>query len=333
MIHRRSLVLASGALLATLEALAQAAGKVYRVGWFGFTAYNSPDDQRLLNVFTQRLGELGFAEGRNLVFEWRYAEGRMERYADFAAEMVRLKADLVVALSTPAIRAVMAASRSLPIVAFPVPDPVRAGLVTSLARPGGQLTGMANFPDDLVPKRLELLKAALPAAARVAYPGSPASLLLAHGSEAKVAAVQAAEDEEARVLGVNLLRLDLDSAAGFEKVAAALRRERPDAIILQITPVNMALQREWIALSSELRAPLFVAHRGFGGMLSYGLDFFATARKVAEYVAKILGGANPGELPMEQPMNFEFVINLKVARAMGITIPEAARLRADEVIE
>ena len=333
MINRRALVLACGSLLAPLAAGAQPAGKVCRVGWLGFRAYGTPYDERLHTAFVQRLRELGFTEGRNLVFEWRYAEGKMERYAEFAAEMVKLKADVVVSVSPAATRALMSASRTLPIVAFAVVDPVGSGLVASLARPGGQLTGMTTFPADMVPKRLELFRAALPSARRIAFATAYSGDLRPHGNADVVGAVQAAQDEAARALGVKLLRIDVNTAGAFEQAAIVLRRERPDALFIGGNPVNQALQREWLALAAELRLPTFGPYRGFGAMFSYGPDFIATIQKVAEYVAKILNGASPGDLPMEQPMKFEFVIDLKMAKAFGVTIPQAVLLRADEVIE
>ncbi len=333
MINRRMLVLASGALLTPLAARAQQAGKVYRVAYVGFTAAKAPGEERNYSAFVQRLRELGFAEGRNLVIEWRFAEGKAERNTDFAAEMVRLKADVVVTSSSGAVRAVMAASRSLPIVTVGLPDPVRSGLVASLARPGGQLTGIANFSDELMPKRLELTKAALPAARRIAFAESPSGLLTSHRSAAVVSAVHAAEDAAARSLGVKLLRLDVTTADDFDKAATALRRERPDALLTAANTINFAMRREWSGLAAELRLPLFAPIRQSDAMFSYGPDYVASMRKVAEYVAKILNGANPGDLPMEQAMKFEFVINLKMAKAFGITIPRTVLLRADEVIE
>jgi hypothetical protein len=161
---------AGAALAARLPAGAQGSGKVYRIGWLGYTAANTPDDERIVAAFVQRLRELGFSEGANLAIEWRYAEGRNERYPELAAELVRLGADVIVVGSGAAARAVMAASRSVPIVTFAVPDPVRAGLAASLAHPGGQVTGLYNLSDELVPKRLELLKTAVPGATDRARP-------------------------------------------------------------------------------------------------------------------------------------------------------------------
>jgi putative ABC transport system substrate-binding protein len=333
MINRRSLVLACGSLLAPLVVPAHPTGKVYRVGWLGCAAYNTPEDERLVAAFVERLRELGFVEGRNLDIEWRHAEGKLERYTDFAAEMVKLKTDVVISLSSTAVRALMAASSSLPIVSAAMVDPVRSGFVASLARPGGQLTGMVNFPYELVPKQLELIKAALPGSRRIALARCNRCTLTTLGSVDAVSARNGETEEAARSLGVKLLPLEVEAPEDFGPAAAALRRERPDALLIEATPTNAALQREWLALAAELRLPMCTSRRGQGAMLSYGVDWGANFRKVAEYVAKILNGAYPGDLPIEQPMKFELVIDLKIAKAFGITIPQALLLRADEVVQ
>ncbi|HEY9067263.1 MAG TPA: ABC transporter substrate-binding protein [Burkholderiaceae bacterium] len=280
----------------------------------------------------QRLGELGYVEGRNLVIEQRFAEGHNERYARFVAELLPTGLDLVVASNGSAARAVMAASRSMPIVTTAIPDPVRAGLVASLARPGGQLTGISNLSDELVPKRIELLKAAVPAATRIAFVRCPHCAMTAGASEGDVRAVQAGQEAAARSLGVTWLPLDVNDAADFTAAAAALRRERPDALLIGATQINVALRSEWLALAAELRLPMLTPYRA-GAVFSYGPDLTAIYRGAAEYVAKILAGARPGELPMEQPTRYEFVVNLKMARAIGLTIPPSVLVRADEVIE
>jgi putative ABC transport system substrate-binding protein len=333
MIYRRILLLLCGALVLPIAAHAQIEGKVYRVGYIGFTATSTPEDERTWAAFVGRLRELGFAEGRNLVIEQRYAEGRSERYAEFATEMLAMKADLVVVAGGAAARAVMAVSRTLPIVMTAAPDPVRSGLVASLARPGGQLTGISNLADELVPKRLELLKAAVPAAGRVAFARCPRCALTAGMSTAEVDALLVEQEAAARSLGVKWLPININEAQDFEQAAAMLRGARPDALLIGANPINVALRSQWLAFAAEQRLPLLAAARGFGAMLSYGPDFAATYAMAADYVAKILKGAHPGELPMEQPTKFEFVVNLKIAKALGITIPESLLLRADEVIQ
>jgi len=331
MMDRRTFGIA--AFAAAFATRAQAPPRIYRVGYLSYTATNTPQDDLVWGGFVQRLRELGYAEGRNLVIEQRFAEGRLERYAEFAAEMLKLKADVVVATSGTAARAVMAASRSLPIVTTAIPDPVRSGLVASLARPGGQLTGLSNLADELLPKRLELLRAAVPGAQRIALARCPRCLLTTGASQAEVDTLFAEREAAARSMGVKLLQLDVNAAADFDATAAALRRERPDALLIGATPVNVALREEWLAFAAEQRLPLAADDRGFGAMLSYGPDYVAIYRRAAEFVVRILEGARPGDLPMEQPTQFELVINLKIARALGITIPQSVLLRADEVIQ
>jgi putative ABC transport system substrate-binding protein len=330
---RHLFVAALFALSLLAPAFGQPATKVYRVGWLGYTASNTPDDDRNIAAFRQRLQELGIVEGTNLVIEWRYAEGRNERYADFAAELVKLKADAVIAGSGAAARAVMAASRTLPIVTLAAPDPVRSGLVASLARPGGQLTGLTNLPDDLVPKQLELLKAALPAATRVAYLRCSRCFAMSGASEAEIATNFRVHAEAAGRLGLVWQPLDVNDRADFAGVAARLRSDPPDALLIGANQITFALQREWHALVAELRVPTFAAYRGFGATFSYGPEYAGAMRRVAEYVARILRGAWPGELPMEQPTLFEFVVNAKAARALGLEVTPELRLRADVILD
>jgi putative ABC transport system substrate-binding protein len=287
-------VLALGLLSA---AFGQPATKVYRVGWLGYTAYNTPEDDRNIAAFRQRLRELGFVEGTNLVIEWRYAEGHNERYADFAAELVRLKADAVVAGSGAAARAVMATSRTLPIVTLAAPDPVRSGLVSSLARPGGQLTGLTNLPDDLVPKQLELLKDAVPAVKRVAYLRCSRCFAMSGAGEAEIATNFRVHAEAASRLGLVWQPLDLNDSADFAGIAPKLRSDPPDALLLGANQITFALQREWLALANELRVPTFASYRALGATFSYGPEYAGAMRRVAEYVARILRGAWPGSCP------------------------------------
>ena len=330
---RRLLVATVLALGLLGVAFGQPAARAYRVGWLGYTAYNTPDDERNIAAFLQRLRELGFVEGRNLVIEWRYAEGHNERYADFAAELVRLKADAVVVGSGAAARAVMAASPTLPIVTIAAPDPVRSGLAASLAHPGGQVTGLTNLPDDLVPKQLELLHVALPQAKRVAYVRCPRCFALSGGSEAEIATNFRVQADAARRLGLVWQPLDVNDSADFAAFATRLRSERPDALLLGANQITWALQREWLALAAELHVPTFASYRGFGATFSYGPEAAGSMRRVAEYVARILHGAPPGELPMEQPTLFEFVVNAKAARTVGVEITPDLRLRADAILE
>lgn len=330
---RRDAILAPLAIGASMHAWTQVPGRIYRVGYLGFTATNSPSDLLVWNGFVQRLRELGYSEGGNLVIEDRYAEGRMGRYAEFAAEMVKIRADIVFTSNPIAARAVMAVSRTMPIVTIFVPDPVRAGLAASYAHPGGQLTGISNFGYELLLKQLELLKAALPTVTRIAFAGCPRCILASGLSAADLAAIQAERTAAARSLGITLLQLDVDAASDFDAASAALLRQHAEALVIGSSPVNAALRDKWNAFAEQNRLPTMVEGSGTGKMFSYGASGAGMYRRAAEYIAKILGGAAPGDLPIEQPTTFQFVINLKMAKAMGLTIPQSVLLRADEVIE
>lgn len=330
---RRDAVLAPLAIGASLHAWTQVPGRIYRVGYLGFTATNSPSDLLVWNGFVQRLRELGYSQGGNLVIEARYSEGRMERYAEFAAEMVEIKADIIFTSNPIAARSVMAVSRTMPIVTIFVPDPVRAGLAASYAHPGGQLTGISNIGRQLVLKQLELLKAALPSVTRIAFAGCPRCALASGLIAAEVAAGLAERTAAALSIGVTLLQLDVDAASDFDAASAALLRQRAEALVIGSTPVNAALREKWRAFAEQNRLPTMVEGSGTGAMFSYGASGAGMYRRAAEYIAKILGGAAPGDLPIEQPTTFQFVINLKMAKTMGLTIPQSVLLRADEVIQ
>lgn len=331
--NRRDVVIAPLALGAATLAWTQVPGRIYRVGYLGFTASNSPNDLRIWNSFGLRLRELGYRQGSNLVIEDRYSEGRNERYAEFAAEMVKIKADVVVASSGNSARAVMAVSRTMPIVTLFLPDPLRAGLITSFARPGGQLTGVYNLGPELLFKQLELLKEAVPSITRIAYAGCSQCALDSGISAAEFAAIQAERAAAARKIGVTLVPLDINAASDFEEATAVLLRERADALLILSTSVFQPLREKWRAFAERHRLPTIGEFSGQDTMLSYGADGAGIYRKGADYVAKILGGAHPGELPMEQPTKFQFVVNLRMAKAMGLTIPQSVMLRADEVIQ
>ncbi len=331
---RRDAVFAPLVFGAATLSRAQVAGRVYRVGYLGFGANTTPNDFRIWAAFVERLRELGYNEGGNLAIEERYAEGRFERYAEFAAEMIKLKADVIVATSGNSARAVMALSRSMPIVTtFTPADPVRAGLVASLARPGGQLTGLTTLGVELVAKHFELLKAALPSVPRIAYAWCPRCAQDSGYSVPEVAVLLSERAAAARSVGVTLVPLDVNTATDFEAASAMLLSERAGALVLGSTPIAFALRERWRAFAEQQRIPTIGESSGMGTMFSYGADVAAIYRRAAEIVAKILGGAAPGELPMEQPTRFTFTIDLKLAKAMGLTIPQSVLLRADEVIQ
>ena len=322
-----------GALLAQpIIGGAQPAGRVYRIGYIGNTATNTPEDDRVWAAFVQALREGGYVEGRNLVIEQRFLEGQTQRAADLAAELVRLRVDVIVALNNAAALAAKQATATIPIVMAGISDPVALGLVASLARPGGNLTGMTGFTDDLFPKRLELLKAAAPKATRVVALrclecGTPSAAMRQNLLDTQSAAAQA--------LGMTLLGVELNSPQAFDTASAAALRERPDAMILGRIPVNHLSRREIAAFAIAHRWPTVCGSRDeavAGILLSYGPSFVDMFRKVGLYVDKIFKGAKPADLPVQQPTRFELVINLNAAKAIGITVPQSLLLRADEVI-
>jgi putative ABC transport system substrate-binding protein len=228
----------------------------------------------------------------------------------------------------------MAASRSMPVVITAAPaDPVRAGLVASLAHPGGQVTGFTNLSGDLVPKRLELLKVAVPSARRIAFTRCPSCEKTSGVSAAEAVALLEGHAAAARSLGMTLVPVELNAASDFDTASAVVLRERCDALLIGSSPVNRALQGRWRAFAAAQRLLTMAPSRGYGALLSYGPDYVAVHRRAAELVARILNGANPGDLPMEQPTKFELVVNLRIARAIGLVIPQSLLLRADEVIE
>ena len=327
--------LAGSVVAAPFAAAAQPAEKVWRIGSLGnMPAGVSPESDRLIAVFMQGLRDSGFVEGKNIVVERRVLEGRAERAPALLAELIGLRVDVLLVTSSTAARAAKQATATIPIV---VPllssDLVDSGFVDSLARPGGNITGFTLFDEDLGPKRLELLKAAVPRAVRVGFidPDNP-GIRDAARADALIKDYEAA----ARQLGIRLLRVPLKTAQGFEMATAAIVRERADALLVGDGPVTFLLRSEIGDFAIRQRLPAIVAHRSAltgGALMSYGPDLADNMRKAATYVAKILGGAKPADLPIQRPTKIELVINLKTAKALGITIPQSVRLRADEVIE
>ena len=280
------------------------------------------------NAFRQGLGELGYVEGKNIAIEYRWAEGKIERLPDLAAELVRLKVDVIVAGNTPGIQAAKNATRAIPIVFAGLgTDPVEIGFVASLARPGGNITGVGAGGPELYGKRLELLKETVPGLARVAYlrnPDNPASRL----TQEEIRAA-------ARVLGLQIQTLEVRKANELDAAfQAATRAQAGGLIVAQTPPINSELKRV-VNLAAKSRLPAIYANTNWadaGGLMSYSTDTTDVYRRAATYVDKILKGAKPADLPVEQPMKFEFVINLKTAKQIGLTIPPNVLARADRVI-
>lgn len=317
------LLLALTVLVVSLACEAQAAENVARIG---ILRVGSPPDP-LVEGFRHGLRELGYVEGRNIIIEYRWAEGRGERLPSLATDLVGLKVDVILTTGTPSVLAAKQATTEIPIVMASISDPVRHGIVASLARPGGNVTGFTVQNDELPGKWMQLLKEAVPRASRVAVleTGGP--------SEEQVRTSEAA----ARSLGVKLHRLKVTRADDFAPAFAAAKRSRVDALIVLGSPFSFAHRTRLVELAASHRLPTMFNNResvvGSGGLMSYGPDFHDLFRRAATYVDKILKGAKPGDLPIEQASKFELVINLRTAKALGLTIPPSLLQRADQVIE
>jgi putative ABC transport system substrate-binding protein len=324
--RREFLTLAGGAAATSMPfgARAQQAGKLRTIGFLGSGTASAWSSWTAACV--QRLGELGWIEGRNLAFERRWAEGRNERFAEIAAEFVRLKVDIIVT-SGAAAQAAKRATTTIPIVFMLASDPVDTGLVASLSRPGGNLTGLSNQSRDLVGKRIDLLREVVPGVRRFAI---LINVGAANGG-AEMDAVQAAS----RALGLEIVTLgirhDEDIETGIETL-----KGRADALYVVQDPLLIA-NRVGISRSAlSARLPTMHPAREFveaGGLMSYGTNFPENFRRAADYADKILRGAKPADLPVEQPTRFDLVVNLKTAKALGLTVPPTLLARADEVIE
>jgi putative ABC transport system substrate-binding protein len=328
-VSRLTLGVVISLLAAALAAEAQPAGKVYRIGYLAYGSSTTTLGYRSLDAFRQGLRELGWIEGQNITIDHRFAEGRFDRLPDFAAELVRLKVDVMVSVSTPATLAAKRATTTIPIVLVAAADPVGSKIVGSLARPGANVTGVATHAGlEIGAKRLELLKEAIPNVTRVAALGNPTS------PEAELLAelLPAA----ARTLGLTLQSIEVREPKDLERAFAAIARERPHALLVLEGAVAILHRRQIIGFAARERLPTVYGIREFvddGGLMSYGVSLPDLFPRAAVYVDKILRGAKPGDLPVEQPTKFELVINLKTAKALRLTIPPSLLLRADQVIE
>jgi putative ABC transport system substrate-binding protein len=328
---RRSFIsgITVGLLAAPLAAGAQQAAKVARIGYL---SPNLAADPIVQEAFGQGLRDLGYVEGRNLVIEHRDAEGKLERLPALAAELVALKVDvIVVPTSTLAVLAAKQATRTLPIVFIGTADPVASGLVMSLARPGGNVTGLSNLAPELVAKWLELLKQAVPGVSRVAALWQPGIL----GERTEKDMLTRAE-VAAQALGVRLQIVEARGLENFDRAFSDMTRARADALTVLPSSMFNNERRRLVDLAAKNRLPAVYQWRHFadaGGLMSYGPNRPEWYRRAATYVDKILKGAKPGDLPVEQPTKFELVINLKTAKALGLTIPQSVLGRADEVIQ
>ena len=311
-----------GMLAAPLAAQAQQpSGKVYRIGYLA----TIPPPAHLWEALLDGLRERGYSEERNLVFERRFSEGNAERFAAFAAEMVQLRVDLIIAITTPAALAVKHATTAIPIVMTTAIDPVGAGLVASLARPGGNVTGNTMLYAELSTKRLELLKETLPRLARVAVLHSSATTVGLREYEAA-----------GQTLGVRVQFVEVRDRDDLGRAFTAMVRDRVDALLVPGDTFLFTERQRVAELAREHRLPGIYSWREFtdlGGLMSYSARLTEQFRRAAVYVDKILRGASPATLPVESPSHYELVINLKTAKALGLTIPPALLVRADELIQ
>ena len=323
---RRRFLLTSlaGALAGPFTASAQQAGRVYRIGVL------SPDSPPpgLIEVFQERLRELGYVEGRNIAIESRHAGGQNERLAALAAELRALMVDVILTVNTSAAQAAKKATAAIPIVMTRVANPVQSGLVASISRPGGNITGLSFLPEVLSAKQLELLKEALPRVSRVAailYAGNPGSAITVKGMEAASAR-----------LGLQLLSVSVQNPADFLGAFETVTRSRAEAVVVVDDAMVTRHRAEILRLARKYSLPVISLYKPFaeaGGLLAYGASTVDMYRHAADYVDKILKGAKPADLPIAQPTKFDLVINLKTAKALGLTIPPSLLARADQVIE
>jgi putative ABC transport system substrate-binding protein len=321
--------LAGGLLAAPLAVEAQQAAKVARIG---FLSLHVAPNRHLREAFRQGLRDLGYLEGRNVVIEYRDAEGKVERLPALAAELVALKVDVIVTGGgTPTALAAKQATKSIPIVFASAPDPVTDGLVTSLARPGGNVTGSSNLNPELVGKCLEQLKQAVPGVSRVAVLWQPGAM-----DERTEKDMLKRAEVAGRALGVRLQVVEARGPADFGRAFSDMTRARADALTVLGSAMFFSERKRLLDLTAKNRLPAVYSQREFvdaGGLMAYGPNLADFFRHAATYVDKILKGAKPADLPVEQPTKFELVVNLKTAKALGLTIPPSLLARADQVIQ
>jgi len=327
-ISRRAFLgtVAGGLLAAPLAAEAQPAGKVYRIGVLEGTpvALNAAN----LEAFRQGLQELGYVERQNYAIEYRSADGRPERFPDLAAELVRLKVDLILTRGTPAALAAKSASQTIPVVMAASGDPVGSGLVASLGRPGGNVTGLSLFNVEIYAKRVELLRELVPRLTRIAGLFNMSNPVLP---------LQWKEVERAaRSLGIQPQLLDVRRPEDLQRLFDAAAKQRAQALIVGLDGVTQGNLRPIAELAAKQRLPSMYAEKAYaavGGLITYGASDFHMYQRAAAFVDRIFKGAKPADLPVEQPTKFELVINLKTAKALGLTIPQSLLIRADQIIE
>ena len=328
--RRRDFLTLLGGVVAAATPLAasaqEARKRLPRIGFLGNSTATL--EANLVGPFRDGLRDLGYVEGRNILIEYRWAEGNYERFPSLIAELIALKPDVIVTAGTPAAVAVKKATASIPLVMVAVGDPVGTGLVASLGRPGGNATGLTSIAPELEGKRLELLKEVLPTVSRVAVLWNPANAYQI-GSEKEVQAA-------AKVLHILVASLPVRNRGELGNALAAIPREHADAVLVLADRLFLHNRERIADFVITNRLPAMNAYRELveaGGLISFGPSYAVMHRQAATYVDKILKGAKPADMPVEQPAKFELVINLKSARALGITIPQSVLARADEVIQ
>ena len=313
-------------LAAPLAAEAQQAGKVYRVGFLGNSS--AALEANLVGPFREGLRELGYVEGRNIVIEYRWAEGKYERFPALIAELAALNVDVIVTAGTPAALAVKRTTPSIPLVMAAVGDPIGVGLVASLARPGGNVTGLSAIAPELEGKRLELLREVVPKLSHIAVLWNPDNPFHADSLKETRAAAQ--------VLGIKAQLVGVRISEEFPAAFAAIVRERPGALLVLADRIFLHNRARIVDFGAKHRLPGVYPYRELveaGGLMSFGPSYPGMHRRAAHYVDKILKGSKPADLPVEQPATFELIINLKAAKALGLTIQPSLLQRADELIQ
>ena len=323
---RLAVALCLGVLVAALPTHAQQKAKVYRIGFLGNST--AALEANLIGPFREGLRDLGYEEGKNVVIEYRWAEGQYEQFPTLIAELMALKVDVIVTAGTPATQAVKKATTSVPLVMVAVGDPVGTGIVASLNRPGGNITGLTSISPELEGKRLELLREIIPKLSHIAVLWNPVSAFAVIAEKE----VQAA----ARALRVKVLSLGVRTPEELDGAFLAIDRERPGALLVLADRLFLHHRTRIMNFAAQHRLPGVYAYRELveaGGLMSFGPSYAGMHRRAATYVDKILKGTRPADLPVERPATFELVINLKAAKALGLTIPPSVLTRATELIQ
>lgn len=322
-------LLALSSLAMPLRALAQQSNRIYRVGFLYARSRPTPSSPDVyLDAFVQKMRALGYVEGRNLAIEWRFADGDYERHPGHAAELARMKVDVIVTHSLPSTLAAQRTTSTIPIVFTAMADPVGGGVVKSLARPEGNVTGLSQMSVDVSPKQVELLASIIPKLSRISFLMNPLTPI----HPAILKRTQAA----AQLIGARVLPVEAGNPEEIERGFVTMAGWHAEAVIVPTDAIFVGQRRQIVQLALKNRMPTMFPNAQFaetGGLLSYGQDLVDFYRRAAGYVDKILKGAKPSDLPIEQPTIFELVLNLNTAKLLGIKIPQSVLIRADRVIE